>query len=376
MIVIKPELNRYDFDTFPPMFNTFYLPKNALLFRGYDSTFPVISDRPAYFTTKRRVANAYKRNNNHKVSAFKTNKILKLYDLRYIKQLLLQIFGQIQSNDPNLMTFCKILTISYGLTSCKRQLEILKENFGGKISNNIYTSIENYINQIEDNRKRNIIEYASHPLEAQGIRMGETTTDSISVLFLRDLFGQQIDGYIAPNFKSPFHVEQGGIIPAEIVLFNPKISQIEVINTKDYSINEMLFDGTFHFKVNESMEAYSYDTEISHKTKDINIHIDKGTGLKETRIRMRGGSNKIFDKGGDNYNKIQTFVRDTITKIYGEEYYKELDKYVLSKTKRAEKAEIDRKSIHKFAGGGVGIRIETTDEMREAFRKAFGPKKD
>lgn len=123
-----------------------------------------MSDRPAYFTSNLEVARAYGTLKcqigttepalaatpkgvalHGSVSPFRTTRLLKIYDLRYIKHVLLELFQQLESNDQDVLKFCKILTISYGLTTCFKQLELLKDTFGPSLGDEHYQAIRKYL---------------------------------------------------------------------------------------------------------------------------------------------------------------------------------------------------------------------------------------
>jgi hypothetical protein len=374
-IPIQNTVNLYDFDEFPPVYNKIYLPKNTLLYRGYDSHFPIISERPSYYTSKINVASSYLRNSFHKLSAFKTTKTLKLYDLRYIKHILTDLLTQLESNDESIIKFCEILTISYGLSSCNYQLELLKKVFGSTYDTKVYDSITKFLIDCKINKKHNRTVFGINPLEPQGIRIGETTTDSISALFLKDLFSDQIAGYIAPKMKSPFHYTQGGINTAEILIFNPKMSGLELIKDADnYTIIKHNF-----------IENYLSQDKVKHKkilfNKKITPNKNSGSnsnkiqsGLSRSSIIMYGGTsknlmygghinkkyepNKIFDSNNGLYEEINNFVKNTIKKIYGSNYYDEL----INKNKILPDEDL-QKNIHCMSG----IHIELKQNMKHPF---------
>lgn len=117
-----------NFDNFLPTYGPITIPHNTLLYRGYDNNYNPISDRPTYFTSDVKVAHSYKRNNTYKLGAFMTTKRLKLYDLRYIKKILLDLFDELAtSKSSDIKNFCDTLSISYGLCSYKTQLELIKK---------------------------------------------------------------------------------------------------------------------------------------------------------------------------------------------------------------------------------------------------------
>ncbi len=332
----KTELLNINFDEFMPVYGKIDYPINTLLFRSYHKDFEVISERPAYFTSDYKKAKGYIRDSNYKFGIFKNKRNLKLYDLRFIKHILLELFEQIESNDPNILKFCQILTISYGLTSCSKQLEIFKSIFGENFKKNI-ESINSYIKECEKFQKNKEIIFGVHPFEVQGIRIAETLTDSISLAFLKDIFNGQIDGYIAPALKSPFMIEQNGYNLAEIVLFNPKNSNIREISPKKlkqkYLIKNIIFKDTLPEYV--TTPYMIKNPIITNKNQyEININHNKVTeGLRKSSTLIGGcfgiKNNDIFDKGGDSYQYINTFVRNTMKSIFGSDYYDKEEKKII-----------------------------------------------
>ncbi len=354
-----------NFEEFSPVYGPINFPINSLIYRGYDTKYPILSDRPAYFTSNLEVARAY-----GSVSPFRTTKLLKLYDLRYIKHVLLELFQQLESNDQDVLKFCKILTISYGLTTCFKQLELLKDTFGPSLGDDHYQAIRKYLLDSKMIHKKEEIVYSLHPFETQGIRIGETETDAISVSFLKDLFRGQIDGYIAPKIKSAFHFRQGGLNPAELVIFNPLGRGVKVLEQPNsYYINKMEFEYYLQHQINNVflMRPNILDSLSVDKNK-----VNKG--MTKTSLIMIGGYNitpyctynKILDEGGDNYKKIQEFVKRTMSKLFGDDYYTkteivaEADEIVTSENNNTNTNDTDT-NTSKGGGYMTGIRVKVKE---------------
>ena len=68
-----------------------------------------------------------------------------------------------------------------------------------------------------------------NPVEPQGVRIGASCLDAEAVLVLKRLFGHEVDGYVAPRMPSPYHVETGGTMSPEYVLFDPAKAGIEAM---------------------------------------------------------------------------------------------------------------------------------------------------
>ena len=314
-----------NFEDFSPVYGQINFPINSLLYRGYDTKYPILSERPAYFTSNLDVARAY-----GSVSPFRTTRALKIYDLRYIKHILMELFQQLESDDTDVVKFCKILTISYGLTTCFKQLELLKDTFGSSLGDEHYQAIRKYLLDSRISHKKGEIVYGLHPFETQGIRIGETETDAISVSFLKDLFRGQIDGYIAPRIKSAFHFNQGGFNPTELVIFNPLGSGVKVLEQPNsYYINKLEFE--YYLQHHHTSSMFVMKPKILES-----LVVDKNRvndGMTKSSLIMIGGYNitpyclynKILDEGGDNYKRIQDYVERTMKKLFGDNYYIETE---------------------------------------------------
>jgi hypothetical protein len=210
---------KFSFDKFPLIINdVIVLPKKTLLFRGYHVDSDPIGDTARHYSTM-DVAKIYaEQDTSHKFGVFVTSKPIKLLDLRFIIMLLREFMNHpLNTLDPIIL---KPLTVSYGLCSLARQIELLDE------LPNIteYAEYDNFkkfyvgLNPLIINKNIN-------PVEHQGVRIGITNIDVYSILFLTNLFREyDIDGFIAPQLFSPFHHQNRN--REEIVLFNPLKSGI------------------------------------------------------------------------------------------------------------------------------------------------------
>lgn len=208
-----------DIDSFSPFYGPLTIPSKTLLYRGYDSAFPLFQKRPAYFTSQIEVAMGYAEESaTTRLATCYTSKKLKLYDLRFIKSLLKEIFTHRQSDSKSVIETCYTLALAYGVCSFEKQKELIKKRFE-KTDSKIWQSFSEFEKKVKDNITLSGIE----SVETQGFRVAETINDAEAVLLLKSLLGHVVDGYIAPRFYSPFHVEKKNECwhPAEIVLFDP-----------------------------------------------------------------------------------------------------------------------------------------------------------
>lgn len=217
------------FDEFNPVYTSIHLPKNVLLVRGYDTRYDPVSDYAAYYTHDTRVARGYAAYDHHALGLFRTTRPIKLYDLRYIKVLLREYIQQLRGmHVKSIIDAMRVCTLSLGLYSYDTQLKLFDERYPAAPTPaaDTFHAVRESLYQY----KRRPPPYAN-PIELTGVRIGETYNDREMLQFLKELFGKEIDGYIAPKFRSPFHVEKDGMMNAELVVFNPRESGIELLSS-------------------------------------------------------------------------------------------------------------------------------------------------
>lgn len=184
-------------------------PNTFIYYRGYLQEYPVISDRPAYYGTI-NTAKRYSSGNNRTLSVFTNRKPLRLVDIRFMKEILRELFSKDHANHDTVT-----VTLSLGLCSLNHQLRLLKNRYPDTLHENIETLRSTY-------------RFGFY--EQPGVRIGETNNDSYTMSFLKTLFEGHIDGFISPAQDSAFHIEQKGKLHAEMIIFNPKASGIYIVN--------------------------------------------------------------------------------------------------------------------------------------------------
>jgi hypothetical protein len=208
--------------SFPPLYgDVITIPANTYFYRGYSTQYPIISSRPAYFGDI-STAQSYSTAPNTKLGAFKTIVDINVLDYRFMKVILKQLF-EVITKDTNLTTedteIIRSVTMSFGLCSLENQIRLL---------NNYPLE---YLNHHDGFQK--LIDSFKGPslIEKPGIRVGETTNDSVTMGFLQGLFqNRTIHGFISPRLETVFHTEKsGGYLPAEMIVFNPKWCRIEQV---------------------------------------------------------------------------------------------------------------------------------------------------
>jgi len=208
-------MEELDWDTpFHPAYGLVSIPENMFVYyRGYDTSYSSISDRPAYYGS---IVNArgYASIPGRQLNAFTNNKELNIMDVRFMKDILRELFT---TNPPDKDTLPVIL--SFGLCSLYHQCNLAKERFkSSDIKNSVNALIEYYNTNTNPNFEQN------------GYRIAETTNDSFTMAFLKTIFEGLADGFISPKQFSPFHIEKKNDIGAEMIIFNPIKSGITMID--------------------------------------------------------------------------------------------------------------------------------------------------
>jgi hypothetical protein len=192
----------------PPVYGNFIqIPSTVLLWRGYDTTHPAISDRPAYYGGQ-YTANEYAKKHNRTLGAFVTRRPLKLLDVRFMKVLLNDLFTK-ASKEKVIADDIYNVILAFGICSFFHQVELLKRRYRHNLSQPGIVAMINAAKQ------------PSGLFETPGVRIGETENDGYAMAFLKELFSGFVDGFFSPRLESPYHVEKHGTINPEIILFNP-----------------------------------------------------------------------------------------------------------------------------------------------------------
>lgn len=208
-------------DSFPSVYGeSIVIPANCVMYRGYSTQYPVLSERPAYFGNY-KTAKGYARMYGQKLGAFKTTEPLRLLDYRFLKVLLRQLFEGVTKETRVAKQDSKVMQsviLSFGLYSLQHQIQLLN-NFS-----------KDYI--IHTTGFQALIDSLKTPaglLEQPGIRVAETTNDAVTMGFLKGLLERFFDGFISPRLETAFHTEKNGSLSPEIILFHPINSRIEQI---------------------------------------------------------------------------------------------------------------------------------------------------
>lgn len=246
----------YDKDFAPLYGDLISLPPNTIMWRGFDPKYPIISDRPAYFGSQ-EFAQGYADKYGNIAMPFVSGKHLKLIDIRFLKSLLLQLFkdNNIKKEDEEIIG---ALSVALGLCSLEHQIKAFKLIYANNLD-----EFKDEIKELEKELKPYIL------YEQPGFRIAETTLDSHVMGFLKGLFSEVADGFIAPPTNTAFHIEKKDhILNCEIVLFNPlacDISMLQLVRLPS-STDELSFGIISKPNLMPSMSKEQLLIHINNKT--------------------------------------------------------------------------------------------------------------
>ena len=298
-----------DFDSFDLISQPFVMPANTIVCRGYSTLYPPISDRPAYFTSKFNVACSYGSGKECQTGVFIITKPLKLIDLRHMSGILQYIFEHRKSNRVEVLDAIFSLTLSYGLCSLQKQIELVKLRFkDAHGTDSIVDTMMQYLHNETKKRSLNV-----NPVEIRGVRVGATVNDAISVTLLKELF-PDADGYITPSMTSPYHIEKTNhVIPAEMVIFNPEKSNVKLIEDL-----KTVSDKIVYIHLSEILNEMHLLFAMPLKGDIHHIWEQKqggGNGRKETVDTGGYHPNEWFDKNPKEITKLSRKAKRVVTML-------------------------------------------------------------
>lgn len=239
------------FNAFSPTHGVIEIPVNSIFARGRNKENVAMSGTyPLYLTSEFEVAESYAKGHGNKgvVTWYRSVRPIKVYDLRYIRLLILDFLSSPASSPiANPLQFkraAQFLKCAYGACTLVQQVKtaehvvyrsILKEEndasntrkVPGEVTKAIKALKEFYADS-ENNWDTGIC--ACDPIEPLGTRIGETNLDAQTVLFLSEMFNAKVDGYIAPDMCAPFQIHRQGRIHSELVIFEPDESILHVMD--------------------------------------------------------------------------------------------------------------------------------------------------
>jgi hypothetical protein len=277
----------WDASFYPLYGSTISIPTSTVIWRGFDPTYPAVSNRPAYYGAL-KVAQGYAQKYGTDASAFITTKYLNVLDIRYMKTLLSQLFESNPITEADRDIFMAT-TISFGLCSYAHQITLFDERYAKiyKSSDSSYDDIKMGIQHMKSLLQPKLLR------EQRGIRIAETSNDAIVMGFIKEIFGDNYDGWIAPSQETPFHIEKRSRLHSELVLFNPADSGIRLLDyvptgIKKTHINEMI--------LNRGVRLHTIDTSRMRAS-----YYDAmgGSNLRNSNTDVCDDYNHLIDKGDE-----------------------------------------------------------------------------
>lgn len=262
-----------DWDTFfDPAYGIINVePSTYIYYRGYDPSFPVISDRPAYFGSL-QTANGYGSIPGRRVNAFTNGKPLRLIDVRFMKDILRNLFDL---HHPDEVAQIYSVLLSFGICSLYHQIGLASERFPALKDK---PSIINLKKAYKESR-----------YEQQGVRIAETTNDAETMSFLKTLFEGFVDGFISPRQISPFHVEKPqNVLNAEMIIFNPKACDFKIVDPIPSKLEKTSVDLFYNRELGKKIHIGSHKITSS-------FFVKMGGGV-DTELPTVEQINMQFDK--------------------------------------------------------------------------------
>lgn len=210
------------FKKFPIIFDPITIKQGFILYRYSKTSDPINTTEPRFFSDY-DTATYYDRSfgtGSKQIYACKMKQLF-LIDIRLAKSFILELGiqaeedGSMNRNDA-LREYYNLFMKAFGFMSLQKQLENTSQQ-------NLPSPIENY-----------------------GLRSSETSRDDKVVSFMKELFGDYFDGYIAPEMKAVKNINEHGYLHSEICLFNPskcieKTSLERNESNKIIDLNTLLF---------------------------------------------------------------------------------------------------------------------------------------
>jgi hypothetical protein len=236
-------------DKFEPLYGSVVeIPPYSILWRAYDTSYPSISERPTYFSSK-ETAERYCKGSTYKVSAFMPLHRLRIIDVRFMTTILSR-FIQLNHEDEYIDEFTPTM-LSFGLCSLRHQIELLKQRYKAS------ATMKHTIAKMEKYYEPTAL------IEQAGVRVAEATNEGATMAFLREIFSRTFDGFISPR------------INPELIIFNPKGA--DIVELPRYPCPVKLYD----YIINGTDTLYISDL-FRHTYATLNISYLK----KEPSIRM------------------------------------------------------------------------------------------
>lgn len=215
------------FKDFEFVHGPFLLPENVYIFRTENKHHKAPPNFPMFFGDI-ETGTLYKKLFPQRIlKAYVFKKHIRVLDIRYIQAILPFLWGTITS--PKEIDIMKKTSLALGLTSFNKQVELLYEiyNNASDYDKNI---LKTYVDTMVTFRDSPTKPKWVNPVEVQGMRFSITHIDYMVVGFLKALFGDIVDGIIAPALHNPIYESSSSRFYQEIIIFDPLSCVTEIIS--------------------------------------------------------------------------------------------------------------------------------------------------
>lgn len=258
----------YNFDNFDYTDILITIKPNTLFYRGIRDLksikdFDILRKGVPIYLASKESARKYS-DDYESIFSISTNEYIKVLDIRKIQHILQLILDSYtyKKGDEEFKRHMEIFSLALGLVDYRTQViefdRIAQEQEwinDPNISDGIIRMKKFF------NDKINTYKMARGPFTKLGFCIALTDVDELVVLFLKELFGNYCDGYIAPKMFSPLQPEF--YINEELVIFDTKklisvdssiIPETKNINILLYNFDNILvnfkYQGKLNFKMN------------------------------------------------------------------------------------------------------------------------------
>ena len=226
----------FDIKDFEFVHGPFNLPDNIYIFRAEDPSRSIPPSYPKFFGDYEAANFYYSIGQGSRIlKAYRVKPLTRVLDIRYI-QATLPFLWDTHNKSSDDIDIVKMVSLVLGLTSFNRQIELLQE----VLDISMYKDdLKKYIQRMKDFRNlKSKPSSWTNPVELRGVRCGITDIDYMVMGFLKELFGDLVDGIIAPALYSPFHTTINNDITKsmmyqELIIFDPSRSLREVVTSSN-----------------------------------------------------------------------------------------------------------------------------------------------
>jgi len=249
---------------FDPLYgSSVIIPPNCVMYRGYDTRYPIVSDYPSHYSSI-NVAQSYGIGENKTLGAFTNVKPLRIIDFRYLKLLLSNMFENRPDNNETTLDPIIRTSIGYGMCHIVDQLKLGNRMFINSLG---IVALQEYYNKYILNKSYTEKPLDINPISTSGFRIAETNNDAYILQFLKQCMGHMIDGFISPRLKSPYHIEKQYTMSPELIIFDPiQAGIIEFDINKAASLNHITMNSILNFQSSKIEIAYK-NIKTTHRTR-------------------------------------------------------------------------------------------------------------